>query len=112
MKNIKAISILGILLFSALVIFYYSGTYTVSYVSPNGRYEIRYYRVMKISIDVMNECRPYYWVRLYDKQGNKMNEVLQDVCALDSTVLWHNKSVYLADSETIWKLPESAGTTP
>ena len=87
----------------------YQGTYLGEQKSPDGRYSLRYYESfnpfkMKWSMPGDTACTPE-WVRLYSKEGDKLNELYSTNCLREMDPLWDKNEVILPDGETIWKLP-------
>jgi hypothetical protein len=78
--------------------------------SPDGKYSLRYYRaynpfVMVWSMPGDSACKPR-WIRLYGKDGDKLEEMYTTDCSLENPVYWLDSELILPDGDTIWRLPE------
>lgn len=87
----------------------YLGSYLGEDHSPDQKYMLRYYssdNPFKTSWSMPggSSCDPR-WVRLYDRQGRKLNEIYTNDCALENPVTWLEGKVVLPDGETVWDLP-------
>jgi hypothetical protein len=106
-----AILVVVLLLVGLLVaIQAYRGTYLGEQQSPCGRFSLRYYESfnpfkMKWSMPGDAACTPE-WIRLYSKNGEKLNELYTTSCETEVEPHWLNDELNLSDGVTIWKLPE------
>jgi hypothetical protein len=50
-------------------------------------------------------CTPE-WIRLYNRNGDKINELYTTNCKREMEPHWHEDQVILPDGLTTWKLPE------
>lgn len=90
----------------------YHGQYLGQEKSPNGMYTLKYYSSfnpfkMQWSMPGSSSCKPR-WIRLYDKQGNKLKELFTTECEMEMPVRWLDKQAILPDGKTIWQLPGPA----
>ncbi len=96
-----------------LVLRAYFGVYLGENRSPDGKFTIRYYDSpnpfrMKWSMPGDSACSPV-WVRLYNKDGDKLNEMYTTNCQLGMDPFWSGNQVFLPDDETGWELPGNPG---
>lgn len=89
----------------------YRGTYLGEEVSPDGMYSLRYYQSFnpfQLSWSMPGDaaCTPE-WVRLYSKEGEKLNELYTTNCQREMAPLWSDKKVFLPDGDTVWTIPDS-----
>lgn len=112
-KNMKLylkFSLLLIVVLTLLTAFLaYRGQYLAQESSPTGEYTLKYYssfNPFKIQWTMPGDssCKPR-WVRLYNKNGDKLNELYSNDCAIEMQVSWFDDQVVLPDGETIWPLP-------
>lgn len=92
-----------------LGIFMYRGVYLGEERSPNKEFFLRYYSSinplkMFWSMPGGSSCKPR-WLRLYDKSGDKLNELYTTDCALEMPVNWLGSEIILPDGNTLWTLP-------
>jgi len=90
----------------------YRGTYIGEDTSPDGMFTLRYYKSfnpMRIiwSMPGDTACTPE-WVRLYDSNDEKLNELYSTSCQREMDPRWINKKVYLPDGVTVWILPRAS----
>ncbi len=86
----------------------YRGNYIGQENHPNGDFSLRYYSTfnpfkMEWSMPGGSSCKPR-WVRLYNREGSKLNEVLLTDCDMEMEAQWVENQVILPDTETIWDL--------
>lgn len=91
----------------------YRGTYMGEESSPDGRFSLRYYKTFHVfkmvwSMPGDSACTPE-WIRLYSKDGEKLNELYTTSCSREMGPLWNESEVFLPDGVTVWKLPEPPG---
>jgi hypothetical protein len=92
------------------VFFAYRGTYLGEQQSPDGMFTLHYYKsfnpfrmVWSMPGDTM--CTPE-WIRLYNRNGDKINELYTTNCKREMEPHWYEDQVILPDGLTTWKLPE------
>lgn len=69
---------------------WYAGTYTWKNVSPDGEYELRYYSTFDFSLPRPFTSCSSVWVRLYNKKGKKLEELLRHSCGSGGRpTRWH-----------------------
>jgi len=105
--TVAAVALLSSVLLTAIQV--YQGTYTGEQRSPDGMYSLRYYKSFIPFVKVWSmpgdtPCTPE-WVRLYSKDGEKLNELYSSNCLREMDPLWDKNEVILPDHETIWQLP-------
>ena len=106
--------VVGIVVFAGigLGVYVYRGIFLGEEYSPNKAYSLRYYSSFNIfhmewSMPGDSACKPR-WVRLYDKNGTKLNELYSSDCALENQVHWLDTEIILPDGVTVWRLPGRA----
>ena len=108
MSIIKYVSVLLIIVLIVLIIFSYRGKFIGELTSSNGKYTLRYYSSfnplkMEFSFPGGSSCKPM-WIRLYNDDGKKLNQMYTSSCAQENKVTWLEDKVLLPDGETIWPL--------
>jgi hypothetical protein len=89
---------------------FYRGTYLGEQPHPQGGFSLRYYKSynpfqMVWSMPGDSACTPE-WVRLYNRDGEKLNELYSTNCKRGMEPHWLEGQVILPDGETIWSLPQ------
>jgi hypothetical protein len=89
----------------------YKGNYLGEESNPDGEYTLKYYSTfnpfkMQWSMPGGSSCKPR-WVRLYNKAGDKLNELYTTDCAMEMDARWIGGEVILSDGNTMWTLPGS-----
>jgi hypothetical protein len=102
-----AVLFLGSILATALA---YRGTYLGEQQRPDEMFSLHYYKSfnpfqMVWSMPGDTACTPE-WVRLYNRDGEKLNELYTTNCKREMEPHWLEDQVILPDGETIWRLPE------
>lgn len=95
-----------------LGVYTYRGIFLGEEYSPNKEYLLRYYSSfdpfsMYWSMPGGTACKRR-WVRLYNKEGNKLNEIYTTDCALENQAQWLDTELILPDGNTVWVLPGNA----
>jgi hypothetical protein len=91
----------------------YRGTLTGEQHNPSGTFSLRYYQSFnpfktEWSMPGGSACKPF-WIRLYSKDGEKLNELYTTNCRMEMDPLWSENEVFLPDGVTVWKLPAHIG---
>ena len=88
----------------------YRGSYIVQENYPNGEFSLKYYSTfdpfkIQWSMPGGSSCMPR-WIRLYNREGSKLNEVLLTDCDMEMKAHWIENPMILPDTKTIWNLQE------